>query len=86
MEELAKSLRALLLLELWTVQEAAQRSGATPPRLELLLADSGFGHKEVAEMLGKSSVAVSKAISRGRAARRGNQPADPADSREDSNV
>lgn len=70
MEELAKYLRAMLLLDIWTAQETAARSGAAAPKLEVLLADSGFATKEVADLLGKSQAAVAKAISRGRSTRR----------------
>jgi len=70
LEEVAKLLKALLLLELNGAQAAAEREGRTP-KFELLLADAGLSAVEIAQMLGKSSGAVSKAISRGRAARRG---------------
>jgi len=69
-EELVKYLRAMLLLDIWSAQEAAARSGTAAPKLEVLLADSGFATKEVADLLGKSQAAVAKAISRGRATRR----------------
>ena len=70
MEELVKYLRGLLLLSLSRAQEEAAGTGRGQPRLELLLADAGFSHREIATMLNKSQVAVSKAISRGRAGRR----------------
>lgn len=70
MEELAKYLKALLLLDLWRSQMEAQRNGSSATKLELLLADSGFSNKEVSDLLGKSVAAVAKAISRGRATRK----------------
>jgi DNA-directed RNA polymerase specialized sigma24 family protein len=73
MEELAKYLRAMLQLDIWTAQQNAERNGTTPPRLELVLADSGFSTKEIADLLGKSVVAVSKAVSRARSARKSAQ-------------
>jgi biotin operon repressor len=70
-EELTKYLRALLLLGLWHAQNVRQGGGQTEPRLELMLSDSGFSHKEISEMLVKSPTAVAKAVSRARTARRG---------------
>lgn len=69
MEEMLKYMRALVLLQLSESQATAEREGRTS-KLELLLADAGFGNAEVARMLGKSVAAAAKAISRGRAARR----------------
>lgn len=70
MEEFVKYLRGLLLLSVARAQEEAARTGRTQPRLELLLADAGFAHREIADILNKSQVAVAKAVSRGRAGRR----------------
>ncbi len=70
MEELIKYLRAMVQLQLLEAQTTADRDGRTP-KFELLLADAGFGNAEVAQMLGKTVGAAAKAISRGRAARRG---------------
>lgn len=70
MEELAKYLKALLMLDVWRSQMESQRNGSSAIKLELLLADSGFSNKEVADLLGKSVAAVAKAISRGRATRK----------------
>jgi hypothetical protein len=72
-EELAKYLRAMLLLNIRTAQHAAERSGLGALKIELLLADSGFSNKEIADLLGKSFASVAKAVTRGRAARRGDQ-------------
>lgn len=69
MEELAKYLKALVLIQLGAAQQRAEREGRSP-KFELLLADAGFSTAEVAQMLGKSPAAAAKAISRGRAARR----------------
>jgi len=74
MEEIVKYLKALLLLELSRAQQEAQRAGTATTKLDLVLADSGFAHKEIADMLDKSPVAVAKAVSRARAARRSNTP------------
>jgi DNA-directed RNA polymerase specialized sigma24 family protein len=81
MEELVKYLRGLLLLGVSQAQEEAARTGRAQPRLELLLADAGFAHREIAAMLNKSQVAVAKAVSRGRAGRRltENGPSERAD-------
>jgi DNA-directed RNA polymerase specialized sigma24 family protein len=76
MEEMIKFLRAMVLLQLAEAQATADREGRTP-KFELLLSDAGFTNAEVAQMLGKSVAAAAKAISRGRAARRG--AADVAD-------
>lgn len=70
MEELIKYLRAMVQLQLLEAQTIAEREGRIP-KFELLLADAGFGNAEVAQMLGKTVGAAAKAISRGRAARRG---------------
>lgn len=85
MEELAKYLRASLLLDIWNTQQDAERSGVAPPRFELLLAESGFSTKEIADLLGKSLAAVSKALTRARTARRGGQRDDQSDLGEDVN-
>jgi DNA-directed RNA polymerase specialized sigma24 family protein len=69
MEELTKYLKALVLIELGRLQES-ERAGKTGPKAELLLADAGFSHKEISEMLGKSAGAVAKAVSRARAAKK----------------
>lgn len=68
MEELVRLTRAMLLLQISRVQAAA---GEAPGnlKLEIVLADAGFAHREIAAILGKSVPAVSKAISRGRIAR-----------------
>lgn len=71
MEELTKYLRALLLLGLWNAQNPRHAGTQAEPKLELLLSDSGFSHKEISDMLVKSPTAVAKAVSRARAARRG---------------
>jgi hypothetical protein len=86
MEELAKYLRALLLLELWNAQQTAERTGGAAPKLELLLAESGFATKEIADFLGKTPAAVAKAISRGRLARRNSQANDVSEPEGNSNA
>jgi DNA-directed RNA polymerase specialized sigma24 family protein len=70
MEEMVKYLRAMVQLQLMEAQTIAEREGRTP-KFELLLADAGFSNAEVAQMLGKTVGAAAKAVSRGRAARRG---------------
>jgi hypothetical protein len=68
-EELVKHARALLLLQIQLAQATMEQVGAPPLKLELLLADAGFGHREISVLLSKSQMAVAKAISRGRGAR-----------------
>lgn len=68
MEELIRFAKAQLLLQLQAVQILADRNGAAF-KPEVLLADAGFAHKDIAAMLGKSQMAVSKAISRAKTAR-----------------
>ena len=66
MEELVKYLKALIVL-----QVALYEAGQSPGRAELLLARAGLTHTEIAEILGKSYMAVAKTMSRaGRAKRR----------------
>lgn len=83
MDELAKPLHALLLLTISSMQQAAERSGAAAPKFELVLADSRYSNKEIAEILGKTVPAVAKAVSRGRAGRR-NHPLDDEQSEGES--
>jgi DNA-directed RNA polymerase specialized sigma24 family protein len=64
-------MRAMVMLQLHAAQVAADDTERAPLRPELLLADAGFNSREISTMLGKSSSAVAKAITRGRAARRG---------------
>jgi hypothetical protein len=71
MEEFVKYLRAMLMLQVQDAQAAA-RAQNVPLKLEMLLADAGFSHREVSVILAKSPAAVAKAISRGRAARKEN--------------
>jgi DNA-directed RNA polymerase specialized sigma24 family protein len=68
MEELVRLTRAMLLLQISQVRAAA---GEAPGnlKLEIILADAGFAHREIAAILEKSVPAVSKAISRARIAR-----------------
>lgn len=68
MEELVRLTRAMLLLQISQLQGAAGQAPANL-KLEIILADAGFAHREIAAILGKSLPAVSKAISRGRIAR-----------------
>ena len=74
MQELVRYARALLLLQLKQVDMAAQAGKGPAVRPEPLLADAGFGAREIADLLGKNYAAVAKAISRARAAR----PREPA--------
>ena len=76
MEELVRYLRALLLLQLQAAQVAAERGQALPIKPEVILADAGFSHRDIAGMLGKSQMAVAKAISRARSIRQKGGPAD----------
>lgn len=61
MEELIKYMRALVMLQARAVAE-------TQPglKLEPLLAAAGLGHREIADILGKTQAAVAKTISRSR--------------------
>jgi DNA-directed RNA polymerase specialized sigma24 family protein len=61
MEELEKYLKALVYLQLEARGDESERQ-----KTELLLARSGFTAREIAEFLGKSEAAASKAISRAR--------------------
>ena len=71
MEELLRFTRAMVALQLYTAQAAAARVDAPTLRPELLLADAGLNAREIAVLLGKTPAAVSKAVTRGRSARRG---------------
>ena len=79
MEELGKFLRAMLLLKIWSAQQVAERNGVAAPKFELILADSGFSIKEIADLLGKSPAAAAKAVARAKAARRGGQSDDQSE-------
>ena len=68
MDELVRLTRAMLLLQINQAQKAAGEAPANL-KLEVILADAGLAHREIAAILGKSIPAVSKAISRGRIAR-----------------
>jgi len=70
MEELARYLKALVVLQVQMLELAAARGENTAVRSEVILADAGFTAREIAGMVGKSPAAVSKAISRARATRR----------------
>jgi DNA-directed RNA polymerase specialized sigma24 family protein len=59
MDEMIKYLKALVYLH---AQVVGQMEGAVRP--EILLAEAGLSHKEIATALRKSQVAVSKTISR----------------------
>ena len=69
MEEVAKLLRAVVALQ---VRAASGEDGAVP-KPDLLLADLGFSAPEIARLTGKSVAAVSKAITRARAAARASE-------------
>lgn len=83
MEELVKHARAMLMIQIQMAQVEIEQSGAAPLKLELLLADAGFGHRDISLMLGKSTAAVAKAISRGRGARQKAAPQDVSDPTEE---
>lgn len=79
MDELLRYMRAMVMLQLHAAQVAADDTAHIPLRPELLLADAGFSSREISTMLAKSPAAVAKAITRGRAARRGvTGPVEPA--------
>ena len=75
MDELIRYARALLLLQLRQVEMSAQAGKGPVIRSEVLLADAGFGGREIADLLGKNYAAVAKAVSRARATR-GKEAAD----------
>jgi len=78
-DELLRYMRAMVMLQLHTARVVADDIEHTPLRPELVLADAGFSSREISTMLAKSPAAVAKAITRGRAARRGNtDPVEPA--------
>jgi len=66
-DELLRYMKALVLLQLQTFAGTE-----TPTKPEILLSKAGFPQKEIADLLGKSPVAVAKTISRARAAQRKN--------------
>jgi len=69
MEELVKYMRAVVLLQLNTaVQRPAPAGGPLDVKPEVLLGRAGFGHREIAELLGKTPAAVAKTISRAKIA------------------
>lgn len=63
MEEMVKYLKALVFLQL-----QATTGNAAFEKPELLLAQAGFVHREIAEILGKKPGAVAKVISRAKKA------------------
>ncbi len=69
MQELVRYARALLILQLKQLELASAAGKGPTIRSELLLADAGFGTKEIADILGKNYSAVAKAVSRARAVR-----------------
>jgi DNA-directed RNA polymerase specialized sigma24 family protein len=58
-DELVKYTRALILLHLQALNKTED-----PVRPEILLARAGLAAREIAELLGKNSAAVAKAIQR----------------------
>jgi hypothetical protein len=70
MEELARYLRALVVLQVQLLEVAAARGETVAVRSEVILADAGFTAREIGVMVGKTPAAVAKAISRARATRR----------------
>jgi DNA-directed RNA polymerase specialized sigma24 family protein len=65
MDEMVKYLKALTFLQLQAVT-----GGSAYQKPELLLERAGFKHKEIADMLGKTAVAVAKTLSRAKSAAR----------------
>lgn len=72
MDEVIKYLRALVVL-----QVHARNGDESPSKPELLLANAGLSHREIADLLGKKVAAVSKAIERARKTAR-EEEKDPA--------
>jgi DNA-directed RNA polymerase specialized sigma24 family protein len=83
-EELVRYARALLLLQLKQVEMSAQAGKGPGVRAEVLLADAGFGAREISDLLGKNYAAVAKAISRARAAKAKEPAQDESDAGGDS--
>ena len=79
MEELVRYARALLLLQLKQVEMSAEVGKGPAIRAEVLLADAGFGAREIAELLGKNYAAVAKALSRARATKPKGLPSEESD-------
>lgn len=79
MEELVRYARAMLLLQLKQVSALAEAGNGPAIRAEALLADAGFGAREIADLLGKNYAAVAKALSRARAAKSKDLPQDESD-------
>ena len=65
MDEMVKYLKALTFLQLQAVT-----GGSAYRKPELLLERAGFTHREIADMLGKTAMAVAKAVSRAKAVAR----------------
>jgi hypothetical protein len=65
-EELVRYLKALVYLQ-------AQQIGSAEAgvKAEVLLARAGFPYKEIAEILGKTEMAVAKTVSRARGPKKG---------------
>jgi predicted transcriptional regulator len=61
MDEVAKYLKALLVLQLEALKNSESES-----KPEVLLSRAGLSHKEIADLIGKTQAAVAKAISRSR--------------------
>lgn len=59
MDELVKYLKALVFLQ---AQDYVEADGK--PKVEVLLTKAGLKHAEVAEILGKTTAAVAKTVSR----------------------
>lgn len=70
MEELVRYMKAMVMLQVRVAELLADKEDGVSVRPELLLAEAGFGAREIAGMLGKSQAAVAKSISRARSARR----------------
>jgi hypothetical protein len=83
-EELVRYARALLLLQLKHVAILAETGKGPVVRAEVLLADAGFGAREIADLLGKNYAAVAKALSRARAAKSKEPSQEESDAEGDS--
>lgn len=67
MEEVAKYLKALLVLQI-----AAHEASESTAKTEVMLSRAGLSHGEIAELLGKSYAAVAQTVSRaGKSKKRG---------------
>ncbi len=64
MEEMVTYLKAILLVQVQALLHEDERE-----KLEVVLSKAGLGHGEIARILGKTSAAIQKAVSRAKSTR-----------------